>query len=443
MGAVNLSRVKTRFTLLSRPLLMVGAFALTIPVRAQTAEVNYDEAKIAPYNLPDPLVLADGNTVGDARTWTRKRRPEILRLFETEVYGRSPGRPRGLKFEVTSLDPQALGGKATRKEVRVWFTGRKDGPWMDILLYLPNGITGRVPAFLGLNFNGNHSISSDPGIRLSDRWMRADKENGVVNNRATQASRGCEASRWQVETILARGYALATVYYGDIEPDWPEGWKSGVRGALSKAGAQTVFKPDEWGAISAWAWGLSRAMDYLERDKSIDARRVAVMGHSRLGKTSLWAGASDQRFAIVISNDSGEGGASLAKRNFGETTAHLNRSFPHWFCGNFKRYSGHPGLLPVDQHELIALMAPRPVYVASAEEDRWADPRGEFLAAREAGPVYRLFGKTGLGTQDMPPVNHPVGDGIGYHIRTGKHDVTAYDWACYLDFADRHFKARR
>ncbi len=438
---MGLNAMKTRSMAAAGTLSLALTFASDTPAPAQPADANYDEYKVAPYTLPDPLVMADGTRVGDAKTWTRKRRPEILRLFETEVYGRSPGRPRGLKFEVTSRDPVALGGKATRKDIRVWLTGKKDGPCMDILLYLPNGVKGRVPAFLGLNFNGNHAVSSDPGIRLSDRWMRPDREGGVVNNHATEASRGSEASRWAVGTILARGYALATVYYGDLEPDWPEGWKSGVRAALSPAGAQTVFKPDEWGAISAWAWGLSRALDYLEKDKAIDARRVAVLGHSRLGKTALWAGATDQRFAIVISNDSGEGGAALAKRNYGETTAHLNRSFPHWFCGNFKRYSGHPELLPVDQHELIALMAPRRVYVASAEEDRWADPRGEFLAAREAGPVYRLFGETGLGVEEMPPVNHPVGDYVGYHIRTGKHDVTDYDWACYLDFADRHFKA--
>ena len=400
---------------------------------------NYDESKVPKYTLPDPLLMANGQKVADAKMWQTTRRPEILELFRTHVYGRSPGRPAKIKFEVTSLDRKALGGLATRKEISVFFTGKNDGPKMDILLYLPNDAKTRVPAFLGMNFEGNHTIHSDPGITLRKQWKRASPGAGVTENRARDESRGQQASRWQVEKILQRGYAVATIYYGDVEPDFADGWKFGVRGALRQAGTNTTFAADDWGAIAAWGWGLSRGLDYLETDKDIDAKRVAVIGHSRLGKTALWAGAEDERFAIVISNDSGCGGAALSKRAFGETVERINTSFPHWFCGNFKKYNRREEELPLDQHELIALVAPRPVYVASAEEDRWADPHGEFLSAKNAEPVYRLFGKGGLGVDEMPPVNHPVGDAIGYHIRTGKHDVTEYDWEQYLNFAARHF----
>ena len=422
--------------IVSLPLLCAVAIAAPAPPPG----VNYDESKVGNYTLPDPLVCADGTKVTDAATWRAKRRPEVLELFRTHVYGRSPARPAAMKCEVTAEDKNALGGKATRREVTIYFLGTKDGPKMELLVYLPNGAKRPVPAFLGLSFSGNHAVANDPGVKLSTAWMRPSKDKGIVNNRATEASRGTEAGRWQVEMLLARGYALATAYYGDIEPDFAEGWKVSTRAALAKDGANTQFAPDDWGAIGAWAWGLSRALDYLETDRDVDAKHVAVIGHSRLGKTALWAGAQDERFAIVISNNSGEGGASLARRWFGETTAIINKAFPHWFCGNFKQYAGNESKIPVDQHELIALAAPRPIYVASAEEDRWADPRGEFLSAKNAGPVYRLFGKGGLGVDEMPAVNHPVGKTIGYHIRTGKHNVTEYDWEQYLGFADRHFR---
>jgi len=408
--------------------------------QAAPAGANYDESKVPQYTLPDLLTTLDGRKVADANMWRQVRRPEVLELFRSQMFGQAPGKPEKMSFEVFDRADGALDGKAVRKQVTVRFTADANAPSMDILIYLPAGAKAPVPLFVGMNFRGNHTVHKDQGIRLSRRWING-KYEGVVKDRATEAARGTASGRWPVETILSRGYGLATIHYGDVEPDRKDALAESIRARYLKCG-QSVPAPDEWGAIGAWAWGLSRAMDYFETDREIDSARVAVMGHSRLGKTSLWAGASDERFAMVISNDSGCGGAALSRRHFGETVARINTTFPHWFCGNFHKYNEKEGDLPIDQHMLIALMAPRPVYVASAEKDLWADPRGEFLSAVNATPVYRLFGKPGLPTDTMPGIDKPVSGTIGYHIRTGVHGITAFDWAQYLDFADKHLGGR-
>lgn len=401
-------------------------------------DVIYDENKVPPYTLPDPLRFEDGSPVRSARQWPR-RRAEIFALFERHVYGRTPaGRPPGLRFEPISPSEPALGGAALRKQWRVLFSGNRSGPHMDLLLYLPPQSRQKVPAFLGLNFQGNHAIRNDPGIVLNQNVERDRKASGRPLDRPPDALRGAAASRWAVEKITAAGFALVTAYYGDITPDRPNAFSEGVH-SLFWPGGQATPAPEEWGAISAWAWGLSRALDCLELEPAIDPRRVAVMGHSRLGKTALWAAASDPRFAIAISNNSGCMGAALSRRRFGETVASISRTFPWWFCPNFQRYAGREDELPVDQHQLLTLIAPRPLYVASAQEDLWADPRGEFLAAVHASPVWRLHGKKGLPAAEMPPLNHPVMGDIGYHIRAGKHDVTDYDWHQFIAFAKIHF----
>jgi hypothetical protein len=417
--------------------LLIASLALGAVAAAQSAGTNYDESKVPRYTLPELLVLKNGTRVRDAKAWQTRRRPEVFGLLETRMFGRAPGRPEQMSFELTSVDRNALGGKAVRKEIAINLPGQT----LDLLLYLPANAHGKVPVFVGLNFNGNQAIDADPGIRPARVWRMDPETRKPAPQTAAPESRGSAAHRWQLEKILARGYGLATMYYGDIEPDFDGMIQSSVRARYLKG--RTAPAPDEWGAIAAWAWGLSRAVDYLETDPGVDAKRIAVMGHSRLGKTALWAGAADQRFALVISNDSGEGGAAISRRVFGETVKDLNTRFPHWFCANYKQYSGREGEMPFDSHMLIALIAPRPVYVASAQEDKWADPKGEFLGAVAAGPVYALFGEKGIETETMPGIHQPVGDAVRYHIRAGKHDVTEYDWEQYLNFADRHLGAAK
>ncbi len=411
-------------------------FSTTAMLPAQQDKVIYDEADVPKYSLPDLLLSSDGDTIRTAEDWNNVRRGEILKLFEQAVYGESPAAPEKIVFEVTESSDDALGGKARRRQIAIRLTDDPNGPVLNLLIYLPK-TDQPVPTFMTLNFYGNASINNDPAVPLPTSWLRNNKEKGVVDHKATEKLRGSSSSRWPVETILENGYGLATAYYGDIDPDFDDKFQNGIHPYFYEDG-QTKPKPDEWGSIAAWAWGVSRAMDYFEEADEIDSEKVIMMGHSRLGKTALWAGATDPRFAAVISNNSGCGGAALSRRRFGESVKRINTNFPHWFNDSFTQYNDWENALPVDQHQLIALIAPRPCLVCSAEEDRWADPRGEFLSAKHASPVYELLGVEGLKTDEMPAVDQPVLSRLGYVIRAGGHDVKPIDWQRYIEFANNH-----
>lgn len=394
--------------------------------------VNYDEALVGTYTLPDPLVLANGKPVRDAKTWNEKRRPEIVRLFEENQYGRAPERPAGMSFDVFDKGTPALDGKAVRKQVTVYFSRDKAGPKMDLLIYLPAGASKPVPLLLNVSFSANSSSVDDPGIKPGEVWGRDKKR--------VPAPKG-GIGRINPLPFLSAGIGVATVYYGDIDPDFLGGVPYGVRALYLKPG-QTEPAPDEWGAIAAWAWGLSRAMDYLETDQGVDAKRVAIVGVSRLGKTVMWAGAHDQRFAMVIASCSGEGGAALSRRNYGETIAHLTEPtrYPYQFCANYQKFAAHVDQFPVDAHMLVALMAPRPVLLQTGDKDFWSDPKGEFLAAVAAGPVYRLLGKQGLDTDQMPAPGEAILHTIGYQMHAGGHGTIPSDWDLFLKFMQMHFR---
>lgn len=464
---------------------------------APVADFVYEEADVPAFDLPDPLVGENGRPVRSVRDWERHRRPELVDLFEREMFGRAPGVPAGFHCRVLSTDPSAFGGLATRKEAGVYFTADEQA-YLRLLLYVPNDRTAPAPAFLGPNFFGNHTTTDDPSVTPGDTLR--------YGHDLVWYPRGYHARRWPYEEILRRGYAVATFCCADVDPDYDDGFRNGVHGVFDGCSdGSPVRDPSAWGTIAAWAWGLSRALDYLKTDPDVDGSRVAVVGHSRLGKTALWAGALDTRFAMVVSNDSGCGGAALSRRRFGETVRRINTHFPHWFCPRFHDYNDCEDLLPIDQHELLALIAPRPLYVASASEDRWSDPHGEYLSLLGAAPVYALYGiealdgsetagggealgdgepldgrkalegnetagcgeafgdgepldghkalegnaiptvpadgsvsLSGPGAPALPPVGTDLSRGrTGYHLRPGKHDIILYDWQRYMDFADR------
>ena len=396
-------------------------------------DINYDESKVPVFRLPSPLDKAEGSRVVTAYEWMNSRRPEVLALYQKEIYGAVPSRPDQMWFETLSVQENALDGTAIRKEICLHFA-RNNGKSHSfvMLLYIPKHTTAPAPVFLGLNFKGNHATTDEKDVCTTGRSV-----NGAI---LFPDGHGSQTGRWQFRETIRRGYASATACYHDIFPDCTDdaSWHKSIF---------DLFYPDDSpeqihaanSAISAWAWGLSRMLDCLENEPAVDAGAAAVHGHSRLGKTALWAGAADQRFRFVISNNSGCCGAALFRRCFGESVEIILSSFPHWFIRPFSKYVRNETGLPFDQHWLISLIAPRPVCVASATGDLWADPKGEFLSSVYAADVYRLFGAEGLGADVMPPPDHPLTGEISYHLRTGQHDQTREDWLHYWSLADSLF----
>jgi hypothetical protein len=425
--------------LLNSIVILLTACLFAIPVYGQAKQdvvagipVNYDEDKVGTYTLPDPLVFPDGKQVKNSREWFSKRRPQIVSLFEEFQYGKIPPAPKKLSYRVFDQGTPALNGKAIRKQVTVYFTSDTSDHRMDLLIYIPAGANKPVPVFFNVSFSPNAMVVDDPGIRLGTMWGRDGKRVPV--------QRRGGFGRMDVDQFISQGIGFATVCYGDIEPDFADGIKYGIRSVYLKEG-QTYPTADEWGAISAWSWGLSRAMDYFEKDPAIDAKKIALFGVSRLGKTVLWTGARDSRFGMVIASCGGEGGAAISRRNYGENINHMTHPTRYFyqFAGNWRNYKDDPSQSPVDGHMLVALMAPRPLLLQTGDTDNWTDPKGEFLAAVAGGKVYEFLGKKSLGTDKWPAAGEPVLNDLGYFMHKGGHGAMPSDYPVFVQFMKMHF----
>ena len=409
--------------------------AVAATASAKRRNINYDESKIPAYTLPDHLTCNDGTKVTTTKQWERVRRPEILQMLSKEIYGITPEGRLKAKRKIVAENRNALGGKATAQQVMFTFSKKGKKHQALALVYYPNNRQGRVPVFVGYNFKGNHCVTADEWVLYSPHFERLEDRNHKLLQRGTQIE------RWPLELIVERGYAVVTMCYHDIYPDIvPRKAKPSDEMRLSNLLPVTDDEDCRWQAIGVWAYGLSRIADWVVKQPWADKDKLCVIGHSRQGKAALWAGAQDERFRVVISNNSGCGGAALSKRVIGENVEFITRQFPHWFCRNFTKYSKREHELPFDQHFLLALVAPRYLYVASATADRWADPKGEYLATYHSSPVFELYGMKAMSSKQMPKVGEDVQNDVGYHIREGKHAILEYDWRRYLDFCDKVFK---
>lgn len=428
------------------------AFATLLPSgRAQIVDTepgvvanipaNYTEAKTGSYTLPDPLTFADGTPVTDAKTWIQKRRPELLKLIEENQYGRVPGKPAALFFDVFDPGTPAFDGKALRKQVTIYFTESRTDNYVDLLIYLPAKANGPVPVLLNFGWAANNLGvgAADPTVKVGRTWNPQEKKR-VPATPTAAPGRGL-GRNLNVMQVVERGYGFAVFNYNDIDPDALDATAQGIRAAYLKPG-QSEPAPDEWGSIAAWGWGASRMIDYFETDRQFDAKRIAITGASRLGKTVLWTAARDERVACVIASVSGEGGAALSRRDYGETVAHLvaPTRYPYQFARNYQTWAGKAHDMPWDAHMIIALVAPRPILLQTGSTDKWSDPYGEFLTAKAATPVFALLGQKGIEAYSLPPTGKPLMNTLGYLMHDGPHGVLPADWPVFLDFLDQHLK---
>jgi len=407
------------------------------------AERSFPDPALLPerMGMPDPLIGLDGSRAKDVRDWNEKRKPELRALFEHYMYGKIPARPEGMRFVVESRHPDLLGGKAILELVSIRYApdGTAGAPRIDLMLIAPAVREGRVPVFLALNFCGNHAVIEDPRVPLTRNWVK--ESCGGKDGRATEAGRGTQAGDWPVDEIIRRGYALASFATADLDSDRAE-VAGDLPSWLARKGGEDPGRagPADRGTLALWASGFHRAVDYLVTRSDIDPARIAVVGHSRNGKTALLAAAFDERIALAIPHQAGCGGTAPSRGTVGESVKQINEGFPHWFNGQFKKFNDAPARLPFDQNCLAALCAPRPILFSNAEKDIWANPAGQLETLRGAESVYRLLGAGGL--EGIPEPGKLSGGALGYFIRPGEHSMTREDWKVFLDFADRHLKGR-
>jgi hypothetical protein len=432
----------------------IAAFEMSVALPDLVAQELPATADLKPQaELPSPLVTLAGKQVASKEEWESIRRPELKKLFQHYMYGKLPAAPAAIEVKELFANPKFLNGKATLRELAVRFTlpgsTAAEPLWSKhtqyVLLVTPNQAKAPAPLFVGMNFCGNHAVVADEGVRIPDVWVY-NRCEGAEKEHATAKGRGSQADVWNVDLIIDRGYALATFYSGDIDPDTAD-FGDGLAGELKP---ELKFNSDDPGAIACWAWGYHRVIDALEKQadrlakdgSKLNLKQIASVGHSRNGKTSLLAAAMDDRIGIAMPSQAGCGGTAPSRGTVGESVKRINTSFPHWFCDEFTKFNDEPQRLPFDQNCLVALCAPRPVLFANAEEDTWANPAGQLEVLKAAVPAYELYGKQGIAADTKAEMNKLVGGELGYFIRPGKHSMSRVDWQAYLDFADKHFQAK-